>query len=114
MQVDAGGLDERLIVKTRAAKALTAAVVIGGTLFATGGTSFAAGNIENGKFVTATGTGPTFETAENEATLSAADQCQSGVVTTGSYNNNHLANGTWTSTYKGRCASAPPSGRGDR
>ncbi len=54
-------------MKTRAAKALTAAVVIGGTLFATGGTSFAVGTLPNGAAVTATGTGDTLAKAEADA-----------------------------------------------
>ncbi len=114
MQVDAGGLDERLIVKTRAAKTLTAAVVIGGTLFAVGGTSFAAGTLPDGAAVTATGTGSTLIAASQQARARAAAQCQSGKVTTGAYAPS-LAKGIWTSTYTGLCASRgfPPRG-GDR
>ncbi len=101
-------------MKIRAAKALTAAVVIGGTLFATGGTSFAAhGLLPVGAAVTAGGRGATAEGAESEATLRAEDKCESEKVTTGSYDT-HLTNGTWTSTYTGNCASASPRRGGDR
>ncbi|WP_163550801.1 hypothetical protein [Candidatus Frankia nodulisporulans] len=90
-------------MKTLTAKALTAAVVIGGTLFATGGTSFAADTLlPKGSFVYVYGTGATGEEAKAKATSLAQAQCQSGKVTTGNYHN-RLANGFWVSTYTGNC-----------
>ncbi len=111
MQVDAAGLDERLIVKTRAAKALTAAVVIGGTLFAVGGTSFAAGTLPNGAAVTATGTGATLAEAKASAKSQAASLCQTGAAT-GSSSKFQYSSGRWTATFSGKCvASAAQSDR---
>ncbi len=104
MQAAGGNSDERCIVKTRAAKALAAAVVIGGTLFATGGTSFAAGESPNGAFVHATGIGATAKAAKHDARSRAKARCQSGKVTTGSYSVTHrFTNGSWVSTYGGNC-----------
>ncbi|WP_163550721.1 hypothetical protein [Candidatus Frankia nodulisporulans] len=96
-------MDERLIVKTRAAKV----VVIGGTLFATGGTSFAAAALPEGGFVAAWGTGSTAKAAEDQATSRAEAQCQSGKVTIGpySYYNTYFDReiGKWSAGYAGNC-----------
>ncbi len=72
-------------MKTRAAKALTAAVVIGGTLFGVGGTSFAAGTRPKGALVYVYGAGAAAEEAKAKATSFAKAQCQSGKVTTDNY-----------------------------
>ncbi|THJ39306.1 hypothetical protein E7Y31_20650 [Candidatus Frankia alpina] len=91
------------MVKILTAKALTAAVVIGGTLFATGGTSFAAGTLPNGAPVTASGSGSSITAAWTAATANAEQQCQSGKVTTGSYSGGTKNGKWWTISYTGNC-----------
>ncbi len=93
-------------MKTLTAKTLTAAVVIGGTLLATGGTSFAAGTLPKGGFVGAWGTGSTAKAAEDQATSRAEAQCQSGKVTTwpSSYHTYFDPEiGKWSADYAGNC-----------
>ena len=101
-------MDERFIVKTRAAKTLTAAVVIGGTLFATGGTSFASSDYiapsgKAGEAAVGYGEGGTAAAAEKAAEVDAADGCETKAAK-GAYADWHYADGTWSSILNGECS----------
>ncbi|THJ74764.1 hypothetical protein [Candidatus Frankia alpina] len=108
MQAAGGNSDERCIVKTRAAKALAAAVVVGGSLFATGGTSFAAngyvGNTGGGGEPTAGfGGGRTAVAAERAALAGAAGMCERKAAE-GVFADWQYADGSWWSVFNGDCA----------
>ena len=91
----------------RAAKGLVVAAIIGGSLFATNGTAFAAGDNPAGTVVTGTGQAGTSNGALNNALLNADDQCQSG-RTTGRIDYNvwatNVSETSWAAWWRTSCA----------
>lgn len=96
-------------MKTFTVKVLTATVIIGGALFTTSGTSFAADKLPDGARVVGHGTGATADDARRAAYRDADNQCASGWsgapdATGRLAPASQLSNGTWTATFEGHCA----------
>ncbi|MFJ2111304.1 hypothetical protein ACIOEX_05185 [Streptomyces sp. NPDC087850] len=98
------------MVKVLSAKALAVAVLAGGALLATGGTSFAAGTVPAGGSVTGTATDSQRGAARANAQSAAANQCAANNGVTGTWSDTQNSNGSWRSVYRGTCLGAPQGG----